>query len=128
MRPYEFNNALMSQEGSYGASKNMLNKEIQEVKIYCKTSYLVTWSTSNCNFIILKNDLKFDKLNAWRKRNNVSWDARNVISWRTRNLFSQKARNRNLAFLTVSSVACVTWTFDIFGNFKTNARAVQCVY
>ena len=33
MRPYELNNALISWEGSYGAYKNILNKEIQEVKI-----------------------------------------------------------------------------------------------
>ena len=33
MRPYELNNALISWEGSYGASNNILNKEIQEVKI-----------------------------------------------------------------------------------------------
>ena len=33
MRSYELNNALISWEGSYGTSKNILNKEIQEVKI-----------------------------------------------------------------------------------------------
>ena len=92
---------------------------MREVKIAWKISYLVTWSTSNCNSIILKNDLKLDKLDAWRTRNNVAWDARNVFAW--------KARNHNLAILAVFSVACVTWTFDIFGNFKMNVRAFQCV-
>ena len=72
MRPYELNNDLISWEESYGASKNILNKEIKEVKISWKISYLVTWSTSNCSFIILKNDMKFDKLDAWKIRNNVS--------------------------------------------------------
>ena len=62
MRPYELNNSLISWEGSYDTSKKILIEEIQEVKIAWKTSYLVTWSTSNCNSIILKNDLKLDKL------------------------------------------------------------------
>ena len=66
MRPYELNNSLISWEGSYDASKKILIEEIQEVKIAWKTSYRVTWSTSNCNSIILKNDLKLDKLDAWR--------------------------------------------------------------
>ena len=128
MRPYELNNSLISWEGSYDASKKILIEEIQEVKIAWKTSYLVTWSTSNCNSIILKIDLKLDKLDAWRTRNNVAWDARNDVSWRARNVFAWKARNLNLAILAVFSVTCVTWTFDIFGNFKTNVRAFQCVY
>ena len=42
--------------------------------------------------------------------------------------FASKARNLNSAILTVFSLACVTWTFDIFGNFKINVRAFQCVY
>ena len=62
MRPYELNNSLISWEGSYDASKKILIEEIQEVKIAWKTSYLFTWSTSNCNYILLKNDLKLDKL------------------------------------------------------------------
>ena len=70
--------------------------------------------------IILKNDLKLDKLDAWRTRNNVAWDAKNDVSW--------KAKNLNLAILRVFSVSCVTWTFDIFGNFKMNVRAFQYVY
>ena len=82
----------------------------------------------NCNSIILKNDLKLDKLDAWSTRNNVVWDARNDVSWRARNIFAQKARNLNLAILTDFSLAYLTWTFDIFGNFKTNTRAFQCVY
>ena len=93
------------------------------LKIAWKTSCLVTWNTSNCNSTFLKNDLKLDKLDAQRTRNNVAWDARNDVSWRTINLFARKARNINLAFLTVFSVACVTWTFDIFENFKLKARA-----
>ena len=80
MRPYELNNALISWEGSYGAYKNILNKEIQEVKIAWKISHIVTWSISNCGYTILKNDLKFDKLDAWKTRNNVFWDARNNVS------------------------------------------------
>ena len=128
MRPYELNNSLISWEGSYDASKNILIGEIQEVKIAWKTSYLVTWSTSNCNYIILKNDTKLDKLDAWRIRNNVAWDARNDVSWRARNVFAWKVRNLNLAILAVFSIACVTWTFDIFGNFKTNVWTFQCVY
>ena len=120
MRPYELNNSLISWEGSYDASKNISIEEIQEVKIAWKTSYLVTWSTSNFNSIILKNDTKLDKLDAWSTRNNVAWDARNIFAW--------KARNLNLAILTVFSHACVTWTFDIFGNFKTNSQAFQYVY
>ena len=68
----------------------------------------------------MKNDLKLDKLDAWDARNDVSWRARNVFAW--------KARNLNLAILTVFSLACVTWTFDIFGNFKINVWAFQCVY
>ena len=98
------------------------------MKIAWKTSYLVTWSTSNCNSIILKNDLKLDKLDAWRSRNNVAWGARNDVSMRARNVFAWKARNLNLAILTVFSLACVTWTFDIFGKFKINVRAFQCFY
>ena len=98
------------------------------MKISWKTSYLVTWSTSNCDSTILKNDLKIDKLDAWRTRNNISWDSRNDISWRTRNLLAWKARNLNLAILIVFSAVCVTWTFDIFGNFKTTAWAFQCIY
>ena len=105
MRPYELNNSLISCEGSYDATKKILIEEIQEVKIAWKTSYLITWSTSNCNSIILKNDTKLDKLDAWRTRNNVAWDARNDISWRARNVFSWKARNLNLAILAVFSVA-----------------------
>ena len=93
-------------------TKNILIGKIQEVKIAWKISYLVTWRTSNCNSIILKNDLKLDKLDTWR--------ARKVFAW--------KARNLNLAILAVFSVACVTWTFDIFGNFKTTAWAFQCIY
>ena len=46
----------------------------------------------------------------------------------TRNVFAWKVRNLNLAILTVYSLACVTLTFDIFGNFKINVRAFQCVY
>ena len=84
-------------------TKNILIGKIQEVKIAWKISYLVTWRTSNCNSIILKNDLNLDKLDAWRSRNNVAWGARNDVSW--------KARNLNLVILTVFSVACVTWTF-----------------
>ena len=112
MRHYELNNSLISWEGSYDTSKNILIGEIQEVKIAWKTSYPVTWSTSNCNSIILKNDLKLDKLDAWR----------------TRNVFAWKERNLNLAILTVFSVACVTWIFDIFENFKTSVWTFQCVY
>ena len=52
MRPYELNNSLISWEGSYDASKNILIEEIQEVKIVWKTSYLVTWSISNCGSTI----------------------------------------------------------------------------
>ena len=126
MRPYELNNSLISWEGSYDASKKILIEEIQEVKIAWKTSYLVTWSTSNCNSIILKIDLKLDKLDAWRTRNNVAWDARNDVSWRARNVFAWKARKINLAIFAIFSVTCATWTFDIFGNFKTNMRAFQC--
>lgn len=107
MRPYELNNSLISWEGSYDASKKILIEEIQEVKIAWKTSYLVTWSTSNCNSIILKIDLKLDKLDAWRTRNNVAWDARNDVSWRARNVFAWKARNLNLVILTVFSLTCV---------------------
>ena len=62
MRLYELNNSLISWEGSYDASKKILIEEIQKVKIAWKTSYLVTWSTSNCNYILLKNDLNLDKL------------------------------------------------------------------
>ena len=80
MRPYEFDNALISWEGSYDSSKKILIKVIQEVKIAWKTNYLIIWSTSNYNSTILKNDLKFDKLDAWKTRNNVAWDARNDIS------------------------------------------------
>ena len=58
----------------------------------------------------------------------VTWDARNDVSWIARNLFVWKVRNLNLAFLTVFSVSSVTWMFDIFGNFKMNVRAFQCVY
>ena len=72
MRPYEFNNSLISWEGYYDASKNILIEKIQEVKIPWKISNLVTWSTSNCKSTILKNDPKFDKLDTWRIRNNVS--------------------------------------------------------
>ena len=108
MRPYELNNSLISWEGSYNASKKILIEEIQEVKIAWKTSYFVTWNTSNCNSIILKNDTKLDKLDAQRTRNNVAWDARNDVSQRARNVFAWKARNLNLAILTVFSLACVT--------------------
>ena len=64
MRPFELNNSLIPWEGYYDASKKILIKEIKEVKIPWKTSYLVTWSTSNCDSTILKNDLKFDKLDS----------------------------------------------------------------
>ena len=75
------------------------------MKIAWKISYLVTWSTSNCNnSIILKNDMKLDKLDAWRTRNNVAWDTRNDVSWRARYVFAWKARNLNLAILAVFSV------------------------
>ena len=107
MRPYELNNGLISWKGSYDASKKILIEKIQEVKIVWKTSYLVTWSTSNCNYIILKNDTKLDKLDAWRTRNNVAWDARNDVAWRAKNVFAWKARNLNLAILTVFSLACL---------------------
>ena len=60
MRPYELNNSLILWEGPYDATKKILIEEIQKVKIAWKTSYLITWSTSNCNSIILKNDLKLD--------------------------------------------------------------------
>ena len=80
MRSYELNNSLISWEGSYDASKKILIEGMREVKISWKTSFLVTWSTSNCNSIILKNDLKLDKLDAWRTRNNVAWDAKNDVS------------------------------------------------
>ena len=80
---------------------------MREVKIAWKISYLVTWSTSNCNSIILKNDMKLDKLDAWKSRNNVAWDVRNDVSWRARNVFTWQARNLNLAILTVFNVACV---------------------
>ena len=73
MRSSELNNSLISCEGSYDASKNILIREIQEVKIALKTSYLVTWNTSNCNSIILKNDMKLDKLEAWMTRNNLAY-------------------------------------------------------
>ena len=108
MRPYELNYSLISWEGSYDSSKKILIKVIQEVKIAWKTNYLIIWSTSNYNSTILKNDLKFDKLDAWKTRNNVAWDARNDISWRVRNLFAWKVRNLNLTFLIVFSIACVT--------------------
>ena len=49
-------------------------------------------------------------------------------TWRARKVSAWKARNLNLAILAVFSIVCVTWTFDIFGNFKTNTRAFQCVY
>ena len=80
MRPYELNNFLISWEGSYGAFENILNKEIKQVKIAWKTSYLVTWSISNCSSTILKNNLKLDKLDAWKTRNNVAWNVRNDVS------------------------------------------------
>ena len=67
--------------------------------------------------------MKLDKLDAWRTRNNVAWGARNDVSWRAKNVFASKVRNLNLAILSVFSVACITWTFDIFENFKMKARA-----
>ena len=63
-----------------------------------------------------------------RLRNDVSWKARNLFAWKVRNLFAWKARNLNLVILIVFNVACVIWTFDIFGSFKTNAWAFQVVY
>ena len=44
-------------------------------------------------------------------------------TWRARKVSAWKARNLNLAILTVFSLACVTWTFDIFENFNTDACA-----
>ena len=46
---------------------------------------------------------------------------------RARNLLAWKARNLNLAFFAAFSVACVTWTFDIFGNFKMDTWTFQYV-
>ena len=45
-----------------------------------------------------------------------------------KNLFAWKARNLILSFLTTFSITCITWTFDIFENFKMNVQAFQCVY
>ena len=85
-----------------------------------KTSHHVTYDASN-------NETSNSRANedsmqdvTWDASQDVSWDARNDVSWRTKNL--------NLAILTVFSVSSVTWTFDIFGNFKMNVRAFQYFY
>ena len=99
---------MLSWEGSYNASKKVLNEEIHEVKISWRTSYLLTWRTSHCGSNVFKNDLRIGKLDAWKTRNDITWEARNLVSWKTRNLY--------LAILTFFSVALVTWTFEQFGN------------
>ena len=63
-RPYEFNNALVSCEGSYDASKKVLNEEIYKVKISWKTSYLATRRTSHCGSNVLKNGVRIGKFDA----------------------------------------------------------------
>ena len=93
-----------------------------DLKITWKTSYDVTCEASN-------NETSNSRANEdsmqdiiWDASQGISWDVRNDVSWRARNLFAWKIRNFNLAILIVFSVACITWTIEIFGNFKTDVR------
>ena len=59
----------------------------------------------------MKNDLKFDKLDAWDARNNVSWKARNLVA--------RKAKKLKLAFCIIFMLVVITWIFDqVEGLFK----------
>ena len=84
IRLYEFNNTLISWEESYDTPNKVLNKEIHEVKFFWKTSYLVTWRISHCGSNILKNDVRINKLDAWKIRKDVTWDARNIVTWKAK--------------------------------------------
>ena len=128
MRPYELNNSLILWEGYYDSANKILIEEIQKVKIAWKTSHHVTCDASNNETSNLRaNEDSMQDVTRDASQED-SWDARNNVSWRARNVFAWKARNLNLVILAVFSVACVTWTFDIFENFKTDVQAFQCVY
>ena len=97
------------------------------MKIAWKTSQHVTCDASNneiSNSRVNKDSMQDINIDASQ---DFSWDARNNVSWRARNLYAWKARNINLTILIVFSVVCVTWIFEIFENFKRDARPSQCV-
>ena len=62
MRHFEYGNALITWEESYDASNKVLSEKIHEVKIFYKTSYLITWRTSHCISNVLKKNLRIGKL------------------------------------------------------------------
>ena len=84
----------------------------------------------------MKNDLKFDKVDARKRRNNVSLDARNDVFWRERNDISWKARNLvawkkrklKLAFWTVFMLVFITSNFDQVGGLFKMGHHVHHVF
>ena len=117
--------ALTLQGRSYGVPKKIVLQEMHEWKIAWKTSHFVS-KFGGC--FMIAHEVWFEVSKMIPICFTCDYHVGIKETWLEKLWVKFERFKARSGYLTIFSVACITWTFDIFRNFKMVARAVQSVY